>query len=369
MATQRPDSTFFAEDFSAFSLAPGRVNLIGEHMDYNDGFVLPVAIDRRITAAFAPRSDRLVRAFALDFAQTDSFSLDLVARLEGDSWGNYVRGIAAVLQEAGYAIAGLDLAIHGDIPAGTGLSSSAALEIAVLGAFQSAAGLEISPTDQALLALRAENDFVGVNCGIMDQMAAVMGRRDHALLIDCRSLEVEFVPLELTRRRLRIVVAETGLARTLTTSAFNTRRRECGEAAALLSRAISARAIESLRDATPQDLQTINSVLPDPLNRRARHVVTENERVLRAVEALRNDDLTLFGELTYASHESLRYDFEVSCPELDLLVDLAAKVEGVVGARMTGAGFGGCTVNLVRERALEVSATNCRPVGAHALAR
>lgn len=353
MAKQQLNPELFSGGLNSYSTAPGRVNLIGEHTDYNDGFVLPVAIDRSITAAFAPRSDRLVHAFALDLAQRDSFSLDSINRLEGNSWANYVRGVPWALQQAGYALTGLDLAVHGDIPPGAGLSSSAALEVAVLGAFQSAGGVDVSPIDQALLARRAENDFVGVECGVMDQMAAVLGRRDHAVLIDCRSLEAELVPLDLMRRRLRIVVAETGIARQLAESAYNQRRRECSEAVRLLDRAIDTRDVKSLRDITLQDLRAVGHILAEPLDRRARHVVSENERVLRAVKALREDNMTLFGELMYASHESLRDDFEVSCPELDLLVDLAAGTDGVVGARMTGAGFGGCTVNLVREDALD----------------
>jgi len=206
--------------------APGRVNLIGEHTDYNEGFVLPVAIDRTVVAAFAARSDRQVRVHSLEFDQEDSFSLDDIERLEGDVWSNYVRGVAAVLQGAGHRLTGLDMAVQGDVPIGAGLASSAALEVAVLGAFQRAATLPIDPREQALLAQRAENEFVGVSCGVMDQMAAVMSRRDHALLIDCRSLETEAVPLNLAAHGLKIVVAHTGVRRALSDSAYNQRRQE-----------------------------------------------------------------------------------------------------------------------------------------------
>ena len=344
---------FFGRPPRGIAIAPGRVNLIGEHTDYNEGFVLPVAIDRAVTAAFAPRSDRLVHARSLDFSQDDSFSLDTIDRLEGSSWANYVRAVAAVLQQAGYPLTGIDIAIHGDIPVGAGLSSSAALEVAVLGALQSTAELEIAPRDQALLTQRAENQFVGVNCGIMDQMTSILGRRGHALFIDCRTLETELIPLDLAAHNLKIVVAQTGVTHTLSASAYNQRRDECSEALRTLSHTITERSLLSLRDITPLDLEAHAAALPEKLARRARHVVNENERVLRSVQALREGDFTTFGGLLYASHESLRRDYEVSCPELDLMVNLASNVEGVVGARMTGAGFGGCTVNLVYEEALD----------------
>jgi len=344
---------FFGRLPRGIAIAPGRVNLIGEHTDYNEGFVLPVAIDRAVTAAFAPRSDRLVHARSLDFSQDDSFSLDTIDRLEGSSWANYVRAVAAVLQQAGYPLTGIDIAIHGDIPVGAGLSSSAALEVAVLGALQSTAELEIAPRDQALLTQRAENQFVGVNCGIMDQMTSILGRRGHALFIDCRTLETELIPLDLAAHNLKIVVAQTGVTHTLSASAYNQRRDECSEALRTLSHTITERPLLSLRDITPLDLEAHAAALPEKLARRARHVVNENERVLRSVQALREGDFTTFGGLLYASHESLRRDYEVSCPELDLMVNLASNVEGVVGARMTGAGFGGCTVNLVYEEALD----------------
>ena len=344
---------FFGRVPQGIAIAPGRVNLIGEHTDYNEGFVLPVAIDRAVTVAFAPRPDRLVHALSLDFSQDDSFSLDAIDRLEGSSWANYVRAVAAVLQQAGYSLTGIDIAIHGDIPGGAGLSSSAALEVAVLGAFQSTAELEIAPRDQALLTQRAENQFVGVNCGVMDQMASILGRRGHALFIDCRTLETELIPLDLAAHNLNIVVAQTGVIHTLSASAYNQRRDECSEALRILSHAIADRSLLALRDITPNDLEAHAAALPEKLARRARHVVNENERVLRSVPALREGDFTTFGGLLYASHESLSRDYEVSCPELDLMVNLACNIEGVVGARMTGAGFGGCTVNLVHEEALD----------------
>jgi galactokinase len=333
--------------------APGRVNLIGEHTDYNEGFVLPVAIDRTVAVAFAPREDGRVRVHSLDFDQEDEFALADIHRLESDSWANYLRGVALVLQDAGHRLTGLDLVVQGEVPIGAGLSSSAALEVATLGAFAAAAGLALDDRDKALLAQRAENEFVGVACGVMDQMAAVFGRADHALRIDCRSLATEAVPLNLESHGLRIVVANTGVRRALTASAYNQRREECYRAVELLFVLLRGRRPRSLRDITPRDLRINGRFLPEDLLRRARHVVSENARVLAAVDALQRGDLVEAGRLLYASHESLARDYEVSSPELDLMVELACSLEGVVGARMTGAGFGGCTVNLVSADAVD----------------
>jgi galactokinase len=333
--------------------APGRVNLIGEHTDYNQGFVLPVAIDRTVAVAFAPREDGRVRAHSLDFDQEDEFALADIGRREGDSWANYLRGVALILQQAGHQLSGLDLVVQGEVPIGAGLSSSAALEVATLGAFATAADLALDDRDKALLAQRAENEFVGVACGVMDQMAAVFGRTDHALRIDCRSLETEAVPLNLEAHNLRIVVANTGVRRALTASAYNQRRQECSRAVELLFVLLRGRRPRSLRDITLRDLTINGRFVPEDLLRRARHVVSENARVLATVDALQRGDLAEVGRLFYASHESLAHDYEVSSPELDLMVELACLLEGVVGARMTGAGFGGCTVNLVRADAVE----------------
>ena len=333
--------------------APGRVNLIGEHTDYNQGFVLPVAIDRTIAVAFAPREDGRVRAHSLDFDQEDEFALADIHRLESDSWANYLRGVALVLQQAGHRLTGLNLVVQGEVPVGAGLSSSAALEVATLGAFATAADLALDDRDKALLAQRAENEFVGVACGVMDQMAAVFGRADHALRIDCRSLETQAVPLNLDAHGLRIVVANTGVRRALTASAYNQRRQECSRAVELLFVLLRGRRPRSLRDITLRDLSINGRFLSEELLRRARHVVSENARVLATVDALQRGDLAEVGRLFYASHESLAHDYEVSSPELDLMVELACSLEGVVGARMTGAGFGGCTVNLVRADAVD----------------
>jgi galactokinase len=325
--------------------APGRVNLIGEHTDYNEGHVLPLAIDRTLAVAAAMRRGD-VHACALDCGEEDRFPPDGVAPAPGGGWRNYVRGVVWALGEAGHRLRGLDLAFTGDVPAGAGLSSSAALEVALAAAFAAASDLSLDRRELALLAQRAENGFVGVQCGIMDQLTAVFGQEDHALLIDCRSLQIEPLPLMLEGSGAAIVIVDSAVRRSLADSAYNERRRECAEAAAALG-------ATALRDVTPDGLESRRRDLPEAIYRRARHVVREETRVAAAAGALRRGDLEALGRLLYESHESLRDDFDVSCTETDLLVDLAASVEGVLGARLTGAGFGGCTVNLVREEALE----------------
>ena len=340
----------FAERFGRPSAliaeAPGRVNLIGEHTDYNQGHVLPVAIDRTVAVAAAPRGDACVRAYAVDFAEGDEFPLGAIVRLADGGWRNYLRGVAWALTQEGHALQGVDVVIGGDVPVGAGLSSSAALEVAVAGALLAASGVSLEGRQMALLAQRAENEFVGVQCGIMDQFAAALGRRGHALLIDCRSLAVDPVPLGLEEAGVTIVVVDSGVRRSLEAVPYNLRRQECAEAARLLG-------VAALRDVDAAVLKAHRGALPDRLYRRARHVVTEEARVLAAVQALRRGDVETLGSLLNQSHASLRDDFEVSCPELDLLVELARGRDGVLGARLTGAGFGGCTVNLVRGEALE----------------
>ena len=343
----------------AVAEAPGRVNLIGEHLDYNEGHVLPVAIDRSIMVAFASRSDGRVRLYSLDFEQELAFDLEDIQRDPEAPWSDYVRGVAWALREAGHRPSGLDAALQGDVPVGAGLSSSAALEVAALGAFDAVSGLRLERRDLALLGQRAENGFVGVACGIMDQMAAALSRAGHALLIDCRSLEHEAVPVPLEdsgsrgSAGLRMVVADSGVRRALLGSQYNVRRQECQQAAELLAAAITDRPVTALRDVRSEDLARHGHSLPPNVLKRARHVVEEERRVLLSVEALRAGDVEAFGEMLNASHRSLRDDYEVSCPELDLLVELAWAQPGVLGSRLTGAGFGGCTVSLVRAEAVE----------------
>lgn len=325
--------------------APGRVNLIGEHTDYNDGHVLPLAIDLTVAVAAAPQGGA-IRTYSLDYDEDDCFSPGEVQPLPEGGWRNYVRGVAWALSEAGHELRGLDLALAGDVPVGAGLSSSAALEVAAAAAIAAAGDIPLERRDLAALAQHAENGFVGVQCGLMDQLAAVFGRQGHALLIDCRSLDIVPVPLDLDAHGVAIVVVDSAVRRALGDSPYNQRRQECAQAAAALG-------IAALRDVTPDQLERRRKDLPSALYRRARHVASEESRVIAAAEALKRGDMAALGRLLYESHESLRDDFEVSCREMDLLVEMAGKVEGVLGARLTGAGFGGCTVNLVRRDALD----------------
>ncbi|HEY8426188.1 MAG TPA: galactokinase [Limnochordales bacterium] len=332
--------------------APGRVNLIGEHTDYTGGFVLPVAIDREVVVAGRARSDGTVCVYSADFDQSVCFQLD-EARLDDvrkdprHPWSDYVRGIYAVLQAEGLPVRGAELAIAGDVPQGAGLSSSAALEVATLLFAQATGGFEVEPVRAALLARRAENEFVGVACGIMDQFVSRLARRDAALLVDTDSLRYEHVPLPPD---VAIVVTDTRVRRQLVGSEYNLRRQQCEEALAIARRHVSGWRL--VREIGAEQLSALRDLMPRVLMRRLRHLVEENARVLDAVQALGAGDLGRFGELMAASHASLRDLFEVSCPELDAAVEIARAVPGVYGARMTGAGFGGCTVTLARPDAV-----------------
>ncbi len=328
--------------------APGRVNLIGEHTDYNHGYVLPAAIDRSIVIAGRGRSDRTVRLHSLDFNEAAEFNLDSVERDARHPWSNYVRGVSKFLESDGHTLSGADLVFGGDVPRESGLSSSAALEVAAVAFWKKLLGLKLDPVYAVKLARRAENDFVGVPCGVMDQFASALARQGHALFLDCRDLSFRHVPL---RADVKIVVCNSGVRRALAQSEYELRLRQCRQAVAQLGTA--GLAVKSLRDVDLEDLEMASDALGDLLLRRARHIVTENARVLEGVRALEGGDLDRFGELMVASHESLRDDYEVSSKELDVLVELARKQPGVFGARMTGAGFGGCTVNLVHADAAE----------------
>ncbi len=328
--------------------APGRVNLIGEHTDYNDGFVLPVAIDRAIEFAGRKRLDRVVRARALDFDDEVEFSLDDLGRDARHAWSNYLRGVAKFLEAAGQRLCGADVIFGGDVPREAGLSSSAAVEVGATVFWQKLLSLNLKPLDVVRLARRAENEFVGVPCGIMDQFVSALGRRDHALFLDCRNLKYRHVPL---RGDVKIVVCNSGVKRALARSEYEVRLKQCREALAELRQAgVEA---ESLRDVKVGHLISRGRTLDSVLLKRASHVVTENDRVREAVRVLEAGDLEYFGKLMNGSHKSLRDDYEVSSRELDTLVELAWKQPGVLGARLTGAGFGGCTVNLVRSEAAE----------------
>jgi galactokinase len=331
--------------------APGRVNLIGEHVDYNDGLVLPFAIDRSVLIAWAKRNDHAVCSYSVDFSEHARFTIGNVAHAAPNPWANYPRGVVQALTDSGFVVGGLKITLSGSVPQGAGLSSSAAIEVAVAGAFRDAFDLQIDDVRLAQLCQRAENEYVGVQCGIMDQFASTLSLRDRALLIDCRSLAHEAVPLRLADAGLTIVIANSAVSRELIASAYNDRRRECEESVVELRRRMDRPDLTSLRDVSVADFADVDfDSIP---MRRARHVVTEIGRVAAAVDALRHDDFAALGSLMVESHLSLRDDYEVSSTELDVLVALATAQDYVLGARLTGAGFGGCTVNLVRTDAVD----------------
>ena len=320
--------------------APGRVNLIGEHTDYNDGFCLPMAIDRGTWVALRPRHGE-VSVHALDMDDALTFALDALPR-EGADWGRYVTGVAWALQENGYALSGWAGVLSGDVPIGSGLSSSAALELAVARAFAAVSGFAWDATRMAQIAQQTENRWLGLQSGIMDQLISANGIAGHALLMDCRSLALTPVPLPTGTA---VVVMDTRTPRGLVNSAYNERRAECERAAAALG-------VTALRDAGPADLARAAGQLDDTVFRRARHVITENERTLAAAAALRAGDAATLGALMNASHDSLRDDYEVTSGTLDAMVESARRQPGCLGARMTGAGFGGCAIALVRAAAV-----------------
>lgn len=326
--------------------APGRVNLIGEHTDYNEGFVLPVAIDMGITIALVPTDDRRVEVTLADDGERDGFDLDAIAKRRA-TWIDYIVGTAWAMTEAGAPLRGFRGLLASDLPPGAGLSSSAAIELATAWALSGGDRPVLDTMHLAQTAQRAENAYVGVNCGLMDQFAVAFGRADHALLLDCRSLEHRAVPLPAGTR---LVICHSGSPRKLAASEYNARRAECDRAVAAL-RALDP-TIRSLRDVTPELLAAGADRVDDAAARRADHVVHENERVTATVTALASGDLDAVGRAFAASHVSLRDRFEVSSPALDALVDIATGVPGVIGARLTGAGFGGCTVNLVHADAV-----------------
>ncbi|MCW3978591.1 MAG: galactokinase [Candidatus Bathyarchaeota archaeon] len=322
--------------------APGRVNLIGEHTDYNDGFVLPVPIDRHVWIAAKRTEGDMLSLFAADYGERASSKLDEIEFDRERLWANYVMGVADVLMRNGHVLGGANLVISGDVPIGAGLSSSAAIEVASIRAFTKIFNLEIDAVEMAYIGKSVENDFVGVQSGIMDQFVGSLGRKDHALFIDCRTNEFRHIPLDPD---YSIVIVNTMVKRELASSAYNERRMQCEEGVRVLGESLAG--VDALRDVTPRDFEEHRDALPDVIAKRCHHVVYENARVIEAVEALEDDDMERFGELMYESHRSLRDDYEVSCEELDVLVETARMLPGAVGARMTGAGFGGCTVNIV----------------------
>jgi galactokinase len=328
--------------------APGRVNLIGEHTDYNDGFVLPAAIEYYSRVGVAPRPDRKLMLYSETFRETFEVDLDDPNPVPRKRWTDYPQGVAVILERAGKRLRGANLLIEGDVPIGAGLSSSAALEVSVALALLANSDIAVDRVELAKLCQRAENEFVGARCGIMDQFASACGARDRALLLDCRSLELRLLPIDPS---VSLVACNTMVKHEVARSEYNTRRAECEEGVRLLSPFLPH--IRALRDVTLADLEKYSSALPDVIYRRCRHIVTEDARVLDAATALETGNLKRFGELMGESHISMRDDFEISCHELDIMVEMAVMMDGVLGSRMTGGGFGGCTINLVRSDAVK----------------
>jgi galactokinase len=341
----------FAQSFGGearVALSPGRVNLIGEHTDYNEGWVLPMAIERAAVVAYRPRRDRRLRVHAAAYGETREVDIGELRPPGGSEWIAYVAGVAWAMGEAGYLVPGLDAVVDGDVPLGAGLSSSAALELAAARAFAEAAGIEWEATAMARLGQRAENAYVGVNCGLMDQMASAVCREGCALLLDCRTLGTEPVPVP---DGAALVVMDTGARRSLAASAYNDRRAACEAAVAVL--AGDHPGIKALRDVDAATLAAAEARLDPLIFRRAQHVVAENRRPLQMKQAFRDGDLAAAGQLMNDSHASLRDLYEVSSPELNLVSSLARSHPDCFGARMTGAGFGGCAVALVASARVE----------------
>jgi len=342
--------------------APGRVNLIGEHTDYNDGFVMPAAIGFYTRVLVAPRPDRTLVIHSENYSERVKFDLDHLPAAGAGHWSDYVVGVVKMLVRAGKNLGGVNLWVDGNVPQGAGLSSSASLEVAVGYALLDVAELasdkgqegndnrqnKIDRTELALLCQRAENQFVGARCGIMDQFIASHGKRGQALLLDCRSLEYRLLPMP---EDATLAICNTMVKHSIAHGEYNERRAECEAGVRILSKFLPK--VRALRDVTPDDLETYRHELPDIVMRRCRHVINENARVLQAAQALECGHWQAFGKLMLQSHRSLRDDFEVSCPELDLMVQLAEPAEGVFGSRMTGGGFGGCTIALVQSNHVE----------------
>jgi galactokinase len=338
--------TKFAEIFGSTARwfrAPGRVNLIGEHTDYNDGFVLPAAIEYYSRVGVAPRRDRKLVLHSETYGETVEINLDDPQPTRLHRWTDYAQGVAIALAHSGKRPRGANLLIEGDVPIGAGLSSSAALEVSVALALLANSDIAVDKVEVAKLCQRAENEFVGARCGIMDQFTSSCGVRDRALLLDCRSLDFRLLPIDPA---VSLVACNTMIKHEVASSEYNTRRAECEEGVRLLSAFLPN--IRALRDVSPADLEKYSGALPDVIYRRCRHIVTENARVLDAAAALEAGNMERFGELMGESHLSMRDDFEISCHELDIMVEMAVMMDGVLGSRMTGGGFGGCTINLVR---------------------
>lgn len=328
--------------------SPGRVNILGEHTDYNEGFVLPAAIDKNIYIAIDRRDDDIINLFAVDFNESFSTSLHEIKR-SSTQWANYILGVADQLQQKGCKLSGFNAVIDGDVPIGAGLSSSAAVECACIFALNDIFSLGLDRLTMVPLAQKAEHVFAGVHCGIMDQFASMFGKKDHVIKLDCRSLDYEYVPFRLDG--YKIVLLNTNVKHNLASSEYNTRRQQCEKGISLI--AAHHPEVKSLRDASISMLKEYVEPADPLVYQRCKYVIQENERLLGACEDLRNGNISALGEKMFQTHAGLRYFYDVSCKELDFLVEYVQRVPGVAGARMMGGGFGGCSINLVKEEAIE----------------
>ncbi len=347
----------FGKEPAFVALAPGRVNILGEHVDFNDGFVLPAAIDRATYIAFAPAAAQRSTLVAADFGEEASFTLTSIpTKTNADGaplaeWAYYPAGVAWALSEADLAVRAIDAVFASNVPQGSGLSSSASIEMAFAVAWQTLSDWELPPMQRALLGQKAENKYVGVNCGIMDQFASACGVADKLLLLDCRSLEWQTLPVP---EDVAIVIADTSVRRKLTDGEYNKRRQACEDAVKILSQHLPN--VRALRDVSVDDFNRLSDQLPGVVEKRARHVVEEIERSRRAIPLLEQGKIREFGQIMNECHISLRDLYEVSIPELNVMVEIAQSLPGCLGARLTGAGFGGCTANLVEKSAAETFA-------------
>jgi len=331
------------------SSAPGRINIIGEHTDYNQGYVLPAAINSRNYFLGSTRDDNRVFIWAENFKEEENFSLKNISYSKQKRWINYIKGIFWILKKEGFLLQGINGLLWGNIPLEAGLSSSAALEISVINCLDELFKLNLTKEKKAFLAQKAENDFVGVKCGLMDQFISVFGQKDKAMFLDCETLHFDLIPLNLEKVNLKILVYDSQVRRQLASSQYNKRRQEAELALSYLKK----NGYEGFKDVNSEALEKIRKRMDGITYKRARHIISENMRVKRAVRALRDDDFLLLGDLLYLSHESLRDDYEVSCPELDVLYEAGKDFSGCLGARLTGAGFGGSGIALVKNEKVE----------------
>ena len=352
--------TFQTSEKPEVYFAPGRVNLIGEHTDYNGGHVFPCALTIGTYGAIVKRNDRKLRFFSVNFPGIVESSLDELVPAQAAGWTNYPKGVMWTFEKRGYTLpCGMDILIYGDIPNGSGLSSSASLEVLTGLMLKDTFGVDdLTMTELALIGQYSENNFNGMNCGIMDQFASAMGKKDNAIFLDTATLNYTYAPVKLADAR--IVITNSKVKHSLVSSAYNDRRRECETALAMLQKVTD---IKTLGDLTEEQFEALKHNITDPIcQKRAKHAVYENQRTIRAVEALQQGDLEEFGRLLNASHVSLRDDYETSCAETDLLASLAWKIPGVLGSRITGGGFGGCTVSIVKNDAIDTFTGEIGPI-------